>query len=105
MIIADLKFEDNECKKLCSSEQAAQKRFGVSGAKRLKRRVKELQTSPDTPTLRQGPGDWHHLKGNTLGHLIAGDITGGDRIVVEFAPHKDGRPAWRIACIGDCYNH
>lgn len=104
MIVADLSFGDSEHEKLCADQAYAQRKFGKPGAKKLQRRVKELQTSPDRETLLQGPGGWHDILHDWPGHL-SGTVTGGDRIVVRLSTADDGSTVWHVACIGDCYKH
>lgn len=66
---------------LCLERDQAVRRLGLDGAKKLGRRIKELETATDIGELLQGPGQWHPLAGDRAG-TYAGNVTGGDRIIV-----------------------
>lgn len=95
---ADPKFQD-----LCEKHASARKALGVAGAKKLMRRVKELQISPNTVELRKGPGDWHPISHDWPG-CLGGELDGAATIIVR-QTEDNGSPGWRIECIGNCYKH
>lgn len=103
-MIYEIRYENTEIQEACEQRRVAVKIFGDAGAKRLGRRVKELQTSPDAATLRQGPGGWHPIKFDWPG-CQAGSITGSKRIVVQPIETDNGQPGWLVRCLGDCYDH
>ncbi|MEY8814421.1 hypothetical protein AB9H24_04360 [Micrococcus luteus] len=105
MIVADLHFADRGVEALCSDEREATKKLGAPAAKKLRNRLKELQSTTDPDILKTGPGTWHDLHYDLDGH-IAGKVSGGDRIVVRHTTdYATGRTVWCIVCIGDCYDH
>lgn len=105
MIVADLSFEDRQLEAICHDDRLAVRALGPQAAKRLGRRLKELQSSEDPNTLKSGPGSWHDLHHDWEGH-VSGTVSGGDRIVVRHTKnYANNMTVWHIACIGDCYDH
>lgn len=100
----EIEYANDVMRGLCEERRLATRKFGSPGAKRLSRRVKELETSPDTVTLRQGPGDWHPLPYDWPG-CMAGELDGAASIIAMPITTKSGEPGWRVMCLGDCYKH
>ena len=79
-----VEYETEKVLELCTRRKAAQRRFGEPGAKRLARRIKELESAVDSRDLFEGGGHWHPLHGDRAGTWSA-TVTSSDRIVVSFA--------------------
>lgn len=96
-------YANPDLQELCEKQAVARKAFGIAGAKKLARRVKELQISSNTVELRQGPGDWHPITHDWPG-CLAGELDGAATIIVRQVD-VEGRPGWRVECLGSCYKH
>lgn len=92
-----------ELQELCEKQAAARRAFGDAGAKKLRRRVKELQVSPNTVELRKGPGDWHPITRDWPG-CLGGELDGAATIIVR-PVELGGQPGWLVECLGNCYKH
>lgn len=88
---------------LISNDAMRQKELGVSGNKRLKRRLAELRATPTEELLVAGPGKWHPVSHDWPG-CLSGTVTGDARIIVELCV-VEGAVTWLIREIGHAYNH
>lgn len=96
-----LTYASDELRDICEKQAVARRLFGLAGAKKLARRVKELQISANTVELRKGPGDWHPITHDWPG-CVGGELDGAATIIVR---PIDTQPGWRVECIGNCYKH
>jgi hypothetical protein len=99
-----IEYEDENFRGLCEQMRLATCKFGKAGAKKLARRVKELESSPDEATLRQGPGSWHAIDHDWPGCLGA-HLDAGATMIVQSIVTATGEPGWRVRCMGNCYKH
>lgn len=81
-------YESERARDLCTRRRAAQRLFGESGAKRLARRVKELESADSIADLLSGPGAWHRLHGDRHG-TYAAKVTGPARLIVWFSEEPE----------------
>lgn len=95
-------YVNDDLQRLCTQWKVAVQRFGLPGAKKLARRIKEIEVSANTVELREGPGDWHPITHDWPG-CLGGELNGGDTIIVEFLPQ--GGACWLVRCVGKCYEH
>ena len=93
-------YADSTVEAICTDTATAQRRLGDAGMKRLRRRVKELESAETWPDVLQGPGRWHPLKGYLAGTHSA-TVTGSDRILVQFVSGT----AVIVLQVGDIYQH
>ena len=84
-----MKFEyrDSKIEKLCTDPRHAKRELGEAGAKRLARRMDDLEAATVVTDLPAG--NPHPLKGNRLGQF-AMDVTGAQRLI--FVPAMDPVP-------------
>lgn len=94
----DILFATDRLERLCTDDRTARKELGRDGAKKLRRRLDDLDAAPSLATLRALPGQCHELKGDRDG-CLAVRLHGGWRFVFEPAdepvPRKpDGGLEW-----------
>lgn len=105
-----IEYETEDLRVLCEQMRPDQppplaiRKLGKAGAKKLARRVKNLETSADSVELRQGPGDWHPISYDWPG-CLGGELQGAATIIVKSITTASGQPGWRVMCVGDCYKH
>ena len=108
----NLSFADDKLKKLCENSREAQKALGAPSAKKLRRRLTELEASASVYELPAGRP--HPLTGDRDGHFAV-DLHGGHRLEFEPAHEEiplkdDGGIDWarvrkiRIVYIGDYHD-
>ncbi len=76
-------YADKDVLTLCTNEREARRELGEEGVRRLKRRIKELESATTYRDLFEGPGRWHPLHGDRAG-TVAAEVTGALRLVVSF---------------------
>jgi len=97
-------FSDGKFKKICSEQRLLQKKYGVPGAKILRRRLDDLRAAPNLETMRKFPGGCHELEEDRAGQFAV-DLDGPYRLIFEPAddpmPLKpDGGIDWsKVTCI------
>lgn len=84
---------------LCLLEKASTKALGPKGSKKLRMRVKELETATNTQQLVAGTGGWHPIPHDWPGAYGA-HLNDGKTIIAR--PTAGG---WLVECVGDCYKH
>jgi len=67
----------------CSSERAAKRLFGDQVARKIKLRVKDVESADLAPDLFLGPGKWHALQHEGLAGCLAGSLTANWRFIVR----------------------
>lgn len=97
-------YANSRLQALCERSLAARRQLGEAGARKLHRRVKELQISANYLELRQGPGDWHPITHDWPG-CVGGELGGAATIIVRPTVDDAGGPGWHVECIGNCYKH
>ncbi|MDK9342146.1 hypothetical protein [Propionibacterium freudenreichii] len=101
-----IEYTSKRVRALCTNQKEGHVHLGPKAWKKLALRIKELESSPDVDTLKQGPGKWHELKRDQAG-AVSGKVDGGRTIVVIYvgdSPGPDGA-VWLVECVGDCYEH
>lgn len=98
-VIVIILFDTRELEQLCNDERVAKKKLGAAGAKKLKKRLDDLDAMTTLEAARSLPGRCHELKGDLLG-CLAITVDGGCRLVFrpEHEPvpvKKDGGLDWR----------
>lgn len=83
-------FLDQDLAQLCQENRIAQRKLGAEGAKKLRRRLDDLDAAPSLDVMRTLPGRCHELKGDRAGELAL-DLAGGSRLL--FRPEHDPIPA------------
>lgn len=100
----EIEYPDEAMRRMCEEQGVATCNLGKAGAKKLARRVKELETAPNETALRQGTGGWHPIGYDWPGCLGA-HLDGAATIIVESIDTGAGAPRWRVRCLGNCYKH
>lgn len=99
-----IEYANEAMRRMCEEQRVATCSLGKAGAKKLARRVKELESSPDEASLQQGTGGWHPISYDWPGCLGA-HLDGGATIIVKSIVAAAGAPGWRVECLGNCYKH
>ncbi|MBB1515005.1 hypothetical protein H5398_03295 [Tessaracoccus sp. MC1679] len=99
-----IEYASEDLRELCERQAVATRQLGRPGAKKLARRIKELEVSADSVALRQGPGDWHPINHDWPG-CLGGELSGASTIIAQPIVENGGTRGWRVLCIGDCYKH
>lgn len=86
----DIEFAGKKLKKACISEQAMKARWGPKMAKKLKRRLADLEAATTLEEVRKLPGRCHELSEDRKGQL-AMDLVHPVRLL--FRPNHDPVPA------------
>lgn len=93
-------FAKQKLQKQCSTEKAMRRQFGTDIARRLARRLQELEAADSLAELRVLPqARAHELTGDRAGQ-IALDLIHPRRLILEVANdpvprHDDGRLDWK----------
>ncbi len=85
----NIEFHSTKLQKQCCSEKAMAAEWGVNMAKRLKRRLADLEAAGTLEDMRRLPGGCHPLKGNRAGQLAV-HLVHPQRLV--FRPDHDPPP-------------
>lgn len=95
-----------------SSSSVLSRRYGDSGARRIRTRLSQLEAADSLADLRSLPGRWHELTGDRAGYLAA-DLHQPFRLILRPAEpvprNDDGGLDWaRVAAviiteIADCH--
>jgi len=78
----DILFSSDKLRELCNDTKKLTKSYGSNQAKKLRRRLDDLQAAAILEDCRSLPGRCHELKGDRAGQL-AMDLDGGFRLVFE----------------------
>lgn len=100
----EVEYGSDTIRALCEQRRLAMCKFGERGAKKLARRVKELESSPNETSLQQNPGRWHPIPHDWPGCLGA-HLDGAATIIVRSITTDAGAQGWRVEGLGDCYKH
>lgn len=92
-------YKTRKARDLCTDASKAQQVLGLDAAKKLARRVKEMESCETFEDLFEGPGRWKPLKGDLKGAYSA-DISGRDRIIVS----KEGQKVIVVIDVGNIYH-
>lgn len=76
----DIFFATDEVKRLCDGDRATQRKLGVDGAKKLRRRLDDMRAAATLSVMRTLPGRCHELHHDLKGRLAL-DLDGGRRLV------------------------
>lgn len=74
---------------LCNDDRVAKRKIGKEGAKKLRRRMDDMDKAATLADLRNLPGRCHELLRDLAGWLAL-DLDGGRRLL--FSPAHDPRP-------------
>jgi len=85
----DIIFKDDALLQLCNDDRIATRKLGRECAKKLRRRLDDLDAAASLVAFRTLPGRCHELKGDLAG-CLALDLHGGVRLV--FQPASDPIP-------------
>ena len=84
-----IKFKDRKFQEECNTHRLLERRYGKDQAKRIRRRLDDLQAATVLADLRSLPGRCHELKGDRAGQLSL-DLVHPDRLI--FMPIADFQP-------------
>jgi len=95
----EVDFEDEKLAKTCSSGKELQREYGADNARRIQRRLQQLQAATVLEDLRQAPGRCHELTADRAGQLSL-DLKHPLRLVFRPGPlpapaRDDGGLDWR----------
>ena len=107
----DIIFKDSSFQEQCNNQKLLVKTYGKDMAKRIRRRLDDLQAAHTLDTMRTLPGRCHELKGDRV-NQISLDLVHPQRLIFEPAndpiPIKpDGGIDWsqvtaiQVLCIED----
>ncbi len=100
-------FKTKKLQKLCNEMAALQRKFGAEQAKKIRRRLDDLQAAESLEQIKNLPGRCHELTGDRKGKLAL-DQKGQYRLIFEPAhdpvPEKvDGGLDWgRVTAVRIC---
>jgi plasmid maintenance system killer protein len=85
----DIAFANEKLEKLCNSTKALTKAFGKDSAKKIRRRLDDMNAASELEVCHKLPGGYHELKGGRRGQIscVAG---GGLRLI--FKPASNPPP-------------
>jgi plasmid maintenance system killer protein len=88
----DIDFRTTKLRKACSSDKAMRAEWGDQMAKKLKRRLADLEAAVCLEDMRALPGRFHQLKGDRSGEFAAA-LSGQYRLI--FRPDHDPVPTMK----------